>query len=229
MLKNVDAVLFDCGETLVTLKPSREEIFVRAAKSIGVDLRQESVRRAYQLVDFGNKYSSVNVRERNDFYRTYNRQLCDALGIAVCFEELHPTLSALFERETQWALVDGAQELLAELDRRKLKLGLVANWDRNLGALAEGLGVRHYFDIVVPSEEVGVEKPDPGIFRIALDQLRMSRSPERVLYVGNEYRADVIGSRSAGLTPVLIDCPDLYPHADCLRFRSLRDFQQAIM
>jgi putative hydrolase of the HAD superfamily len=224
MLKNVDAVLFDCGETLVTLKPSREEIFVRGARSIGVDLTEESVRRAYQLVDFGNKYSSVSVRDKNDFYRTYNSQLCDALGIAVCFEELHPTLSALFESETQWVLVDGAQELLAELKRREIKLGLVANWDRNLASLAERLGVRHYFDLVLASVEVGVEKPDPGIFRIALERLSLSHLPARVLYVGNEYRADVIGSRSAGLTPVLIDRANMYPHADCLRFGSLKDW-----
>lgn len=228
MLENIDAVLFDCGETLVTLKPSREKIFMRAAQSIGVQVNEESVRRAYQLVDFGNKYSSVNKPQKNDFYRTYNSQLCDALGIAICFEQLHPTLSALFERETQWALVEGAQELLAELAQRNVKLGLVANWDRDLASLAEQLGVKHYFDVVVASEEVGVEKPDPGIFRIALERLSLSHSPERALYVGNEYRADVIGSRSAGLTPVLIDRGNMYPHADCARFGSLKDWHQVL-
>jgi putative hydrolase of the HAD superfamily len=227
MLENIDAVLFDCGETLVTLKPSREEIFVRAALSIGVELEVDSVRRAYQLVDFGNKYSSVNTRHKDEFYRNYNSQLCDALGISACFEELHPALYARFQKETAWTLIDAAEETLAELARRKLKLGIVANWDRQLVSLAERLGIKHYFSVIVASEEVGFEKPDPAIFRIALERLSLSDTA-RVLYLGNEYRADVMGSRAAGLRPVLIDRANLYPHADCLRFRSLSAFQEAL-
>jgi putative hydrolase of the HAD superfamily len=228
MLENIDAVLFDFGETLVTLKPSREEIFVRAARSIGVELEEDSVRRAYQLVDFGNKYSSVNTRDKDEFYRTYNTQLCDALGISACFEELHPALYARFQKEAAWTLVDAAEETFVELARRKLKLGIVANWDRQLVSLAERLGIKHYFSVIVGSEEVGFEKPDPAIFRIALERLSLSDSPARALYLGNEYRADVMGARAAGLMPVLVDRANLYPHADCLRFSSLSAFQEAL-
>jgi putative hydrolase of the HAD superfamily len=224
LLTDIDAVLFDCGETLVTLKPSREEIFVRAAESVGLKLEQESVRRAYQLVDFGNKYSSVNTNDRQDFYRTYNSQLCEALGISNCFDELHSVVAKLFENEKHWNLTEGAEELLIELTRRALKLGIVANWDSKLPSLAEQLGIKRYFSLIVASQDVGVEKPDPSIFRIALDELALSDSPERVLYVGNEYRADVMGSRAAGLTPVLIDRSNMYPHADCKRFRSLTEW-----
>jgi putative hydrolase of the HAD superfamily len=44
-----------------------------------------------------------------------------------------------------------------------------------------------------------------------------------VVYVGNEYIADVAGARDAGLTPVLIDRDDRLPAADCLRIRALRE------
>ena len=227
-LTNIDAVLFDFGETLVTLKPSREEIFVRAAQSIGVKLEEDSVRRAYQLVDFGNKYSSVNTRDKDDFYRTYNSQLCDALGIAGHFDKLNPILLARFEKEKEWVLTNDAKELLTELHNRNLKLGIVANWDSHLSSLAERLGIKNYFSLIVASQEVGVEKPDPAIFQIALARLSLSESPGRVLYVGNEYRADVMGSRAAGLIPVLIDWANLYPHADCAKFRSLSAFREAL-
>ena len=65
---------------------------------------------------------------------------------------------------------------------------------------------------------MGVEKPDPEIFRFALKELSLTNSPEKVLYVGNEYKADVLGARAAGLVPVLIDPRGDYEHADCLRF-----------
>lgn len=228
MLDNVNAILFDCGETLVTLQPSREDIFVRAANSIGVKLEPEAVRRAYQLVDFGNKYSSVNKHDRQHFYRTYNSELCDALGISGCFEELSPALVTQFEKETRWTLIEGVNELLATLASRDITLGIVANWDSKLSALAEALGIRNCFKLILASEDVGVEKPDPQIFRIALERLSLSDTPNSVLYVGNEYRADVTGARAAGLKPVLIDRANLYPHADCLRLTSLTEFQKAI-
>ena len=228
MLENVNAILFDCGETLVTLQPSREDIFVRAANSIGMKLEPETVRRAYQVVDFGTKYSSVNTHDREDFYHTYNSRLCDALGISGCFEKLAPALVTQFQKDTRWTLIEGAKELLARIASRDMTLGIVANWDSKLSALIETLGIKNNFKLIIASEDVGVEKPDPQIFRIALERLSLSHAPNAVLYVGNEYRADVIGARAAGLTPVLIDRANLYPHADCLRFTSLGEFYEAI-
>src|SRR5205823_2261742 len=98
---------------------------------------------------------------------------------------------------------------------------LVANWDSKLSLLTEQLGILDVFSLIVPSQSAGVEKPDAAIFRRAADALSLSVEAERILYVGNEYRADVLGARAAGLIPVLIDRNQLYPHADCPRFNSL--------
>lgn len=227
-LSTVKAVFFDFGDTLAALSPSKEELFQRAAHSIGMELGLEAIRRAYQVVDFRTKYSSVHVTDREGFYRDFNEQLCEALGISSRCDELHPALIAQFKREKKWQLIAEVPEALRRLRALKLPLALVANWDSNLPELTERLGIRDAFSVIVASQAAGVEKPDPAIFLRAARELSLEVENDHVLYVGNEYRADVMGARSAGLTPVLIDRNRLYPHADCLCFPSLLDWLDAM-
>jgi putative hydrolase of the HAD superfamily len=220
-LSEVDAIFFDFGETLATLAPSKEELFIQAARSVGLQLELEAVRRAYQIVDFHNKYSSVHVSDRVGFYENYNQQLAEALGISSYFARLNPVLVARFRNAKKWELFDDVPETLRRLRGKGLPLALVANWDKGLSDLTEQLGIRQEFSAVVSSQAAGVEKPDPAIFLLAANELSLSVETERILYLGNEYRADVMAARAAGLTPVLIDRNSRYKHADSLRFTSL--------
>jgi putative hydrolase of the HAD superfamily len=223
----IRAIFLDFGDTLVSLEPSREQLFVLAARSVGIDPTLALVQRAYEIVDFHNKYSSVHIKDRDSFYHRYNEQLCEALGISIYFEALHPVLVAHFKEHKSWKLIEGVPQVLASLKQRGLLLALVANWDRDLPALAERLGISQFFSRIVSSQEVGLEKPEPAIFDRAVDELSLSTERDKILYVGNEYRADVLGARAAGLTPVLIDRSGIYQHADCLRFTSLIEWLQA--
>lgn len=227
-LSAVKAVFFDFGETLAILSPSKEESFIRAARSVGLELDVDRVQRAYQIVDFHNKFSSVTVKDRDLFYRRYNEQLCEALGISSHFIKLSSAIAEQFRRETRWVLMEDASEALHRLRRRGLPLALVANWDSNLSSLTEQLGIKELFSAIVPSQAAGVEKPDPAIFRRAVNELSLAVETDRILYVGNEYRADVLGARAAGLTPVLIDRSRVYKHADCLRFTSLLEWLESM-
>jgi putative hydrolase of the HAD superfamily len=226
-LSEVKAVFFDFGDTLVTLSPPKDARFMSAARSIGLELEIESVRRAYQIIDFHNKYSSVNTRDREEFYRGYNEKLCEVLGISSYLATLLPAVAVQFA-DTRWELIGEAKEVVRRLHQRGLRLALVANWDASLAALAESLGVGQFFATVISSQEAGVEKPDPAIFRLAVERLGLSGSSDGILYVGNEYRADVLGARAAGLTPVLIDRNGSYPGSDCLRFTSLEEWLESI-
>jgi putative hydrolase of the HAD superfamily len=228
-LRLAQAVFFDFGDTLASLEPSREALFVKAARSIGLELDLDTVRRAYQVVDFNNKYSSVTVTDRDAFYQNYNSQLVEALGISSHLASLGPALIEHFKREKHWQLFDDAARALNRLQNSGRPLALVANWDKNLPTLIVRLGIAEHFSCVIASQAVGVEKPDPAIFQLALDELSLRIPDKHVLYVGNEYRADVLGARAAGLTPVLIDRYALYPHADCHRFASLGELVTAIM
>ncbi len=228
-LSAIAAVFFDFGETLATLSPSREEIFTEVASSMGLGLDIESVRRAYHIVDFHHKYSSVHVNDHDAFYRHYNEQLCEALGISSHAAQLAPALATRFRQDKNWKLFEDVPTALDRLSALGISMALVANWDSKLSSLVERLGIRKFFSTIVASQEAGVEKPNPAIFRLALERLSLSVSTQTILYVGNEYRADVLGARTAGLTPVLIDRSSSYPNADCLRFSSLLKWLETIV
>jgi putative hydrolase of the HAD superfamily len=70
-----------------------------------------------------------------------------------------------------------------------------------------------YFDWLVAAGEVGVSKPDPAIFHLALE--RAGAPADQAVYVGDNYWADVVGAQRAGLRPVLLDPHRLFPEAVC--------------
>src|SRR6266403_358374 len=81
------------------------------------------------------------------------------------------------------------------------------------------IGLARWFDVIIDSTEVGCEKPDPRIFRIALE--RAGASPARTVHVGDLFHVDVVGARAAGIRGVLFDAADLYRDHDCPRVRTL--------
>ncbi len=95
-----------------------------------------------------------------------------------------------------FAPVAGAAETVTHLRARELRLAVVANWDCALPEHLERAGLLELFDTVVTSARAGAAKPDPAIFRLALDELGVE--PGRAVHVGDE-PLDEEGARAAGL------------------------------
>ena len=106
--------------------------------------------------------------------------------------------------------VPGVRAVVRRLARRGHPLGVVTNNSvvdqrRKL----EVCGVAPYLRTMVISQAVGLQKPDPRIFRIALDRLGVE--PSETTMVGDSYSSDVVGARSAGITPVWLNRRGLRP------------------
>jgi putative hydrolase of the HAD superfamily len=86
--------------------------------------------------------------------------------------------------------------LLKELGKR-YRLGVVSNFYGNLDAVCQGAGLASLFSTLVDSHRVGVEKPDPAIFRVALDAL--AAAPETTVLIGDSLRRDGEGARRTGM------------------------------
>jgi putative hydrolase of the HAD superfamily len=104
-------------------------------------------------------------------------------------------------------------ETLQALKNAGLTLGVVSNRPQSFSQEIHDIGLEDYFDLLLASGEIGLWKPDPAIFRYALEQL--SVRPEQTVYVGDNYYADIVGARQAGLFPVLLDADEVFPDADC--------------
>jgi len=92
--------------------------------------------------------------------------------------------------------------VLARLRAGGARLAVVSNWDVSLHDVLERTGLRPLVDAVVISAELGVAKPDPAIFRAALD--RLGAPADGAVHVGDSLEHDVAGARAAGLEAVLV-------------------------
>ena len=109
---------------------------------------------------------------------------------------------------------------LAALKERGLTLVVVSNANGRLKHLFDRVDLTKWFDHVLDSHEWGVEKPDPRLFQLALEQSRADAA--RTVHVGDLYHVDVMGARHAGLREgILFDMAGLYEGVDCPRVTSL--------
>ena len=155
------------------------------------------------------------VRDELDWapaWRCYLEGYIDACGVAADRrEEVHRHLDSEFADAALWVQeLPGARKGLAALAATGVRLGIVSNADGLIGArLAEagilqvGPGPGIAVECVIDSGAVGVLKPDPRIFRMAL--MAMDLEPDDVWYVGDMAGIDVVGARAAGLRPFLMD------------------------
>jgi putative hydrolase of the HAD superfamily len=110
---------------------------------------------------------------------------------------------------------------LARFRALGLRLVVVSNANGTVRAKLARLGLAPHFDLVVDSQEEGVEKPDPRLFEVAL--ARAEARPAATLHVGDLYEVDVVGARAAGLQAALVDRGWLYEGVDCHRVPTLRE------
>jgi putative hydrolase of the HAD superfamily len=131
-------------------------------------------------------------------------------------------VKAWHDRYCLWDdLIEGVRPSLERLRGAGLRLAAVSNANGTVQVLFDRLGFTPLFEAVLDSRVEGVEKPDPAIFRLALE--RLGEEPGAALHAGDFYNVDVLGARAAGIRPVLVDEADLYPEADCPRVRSLAE------
>ncbi|HPW90076.1 MAG TPA: YjjG family noncanonical pyrimidine nucleotidase [Paludibacteraceae bacterium] len=99
---------------------------------------------------------------------------------------------------TKTKLIPHAQEVLDELRAQHYHLTIVSNGfcDVQYDKLRNS-GLIHYFDTIVLSEEVGVQKPDPRFFQYALEKSGAKASD--VLLVGDNYEVDIVGAYQCGI------------------------------
>jgi HAD superfamily hydrolase (TIGR01509 family) len=142
---------------------------------------------------------------------------------AAALEELH----VYHQAQNLWELVPAnVVPTLSALKSRGLTLVVVSNANGTLLQHMDRLDLARWFDCVIDSCDVQVEKPDPRIFQIAM--ARVNATPETTIHVGDIYHVDVIGARNAGIRPVLLDEAGLYDDVDCLRIRSLPELPDLI-
>ena len=137
-------------------------------------------------------------------------------------DELRARFLEIHRAETLWRVVrPGIIEALARLKDAGLKLGVVSNAEGQVAGDAERFGLAKFFDVIIDSHVVGVAKPDPRIFQIALERLGVSAAES--VFAGDIYSIDVLGARAAGIDAAVIDQHGRYDWIEHRRIRHVRE------
>lgn len=113
------------------------------------------------------------------------------------------------------------REALATLRQRGYRIGLLTNRPKPVHAEMNTIALDLHMDFFLAASQLGAYKPDKQIFLRMLDFLRASK--ESVLYVGDNYYADILGARGAGLQCLLLNWSGLYEDPDCDEIGAITD------
>ncbi len=203
------AVLLDSGG--VFLLPERARI-VAALERAGLDVDVSRVDDAHYRAA-ARFHTGLDVEaDWEGCWRDYLEAYAEACGVEPADrEEAHRHLDSEFADVALWAEVaPGCREGLAALAATGVRLGVVSNADGLMAArlqereiLQVGPGVGVEVECVIDSGAVGVSKPDPKIFHVALDALGVDAA--EAWYIGDMPAIDAVGARRAGLRPFVID------------------------
>ena len=211
--RRFEVVLFDLGNTLLYFDGPWSELVIEmhqqlylSLKGSGLDLPQQSFER-----DFHNQMEVYHARRETD-YREYTtrailHKVLEGWGYPSIEEtEIDKAIAAMYAvSQRHWQIEEDTIQTLQILMDRGYRLGLISNAgdDADVQMLIDNAGIRSNFDLIITSAGEGIRKPDPHIFRTALDY--WSIKPLQAVMVGDTLNADILGANNAGLFSIWIN------------------------
>lgn len=236
--QSIRTILFDVGFTLLRVRPSDGEICLRVCRELDLHIDEETMT---ERLEEAENYFFQQTRKNRHIWG--DQQAIDTLWIGYYStllrplvkehdeQRLHQLASAInkeFGKHTSWEMYPDVLPTLEALRQSGYTMGIVSDWSISLGPILSNLGLTHYFDAVVISAALRHGKPSPHLYEQALE--RTNSIPDYTLHIGDSYIFDVLGARSVGITPVLLDRhhrvdPD---KMDCLTVHSLTELHEIL-
>jgi putative hydrolase of the HAD superfamily len=226
------AVFFDVGETLVHPAPSFPELFAQVLEREGHRVLPEDVLASSRAVTArfseasrdGSLWTTSPERSRA-FWRSVYVSMLTELGLP-SEDGLRDSLYRAFTDRSNYTLFDDVRPVLEELTSEGYTLGLVSNFEAWLDELLADLGVREAFGVRVISGIEGMEKPDPRIYRLALERAAVDAAD--AVYVGDNPEFDIDPPAALGMFPVLIDRRERHAGHAGARITDLADLAEVL-
>lgn len=230
----IKAIFFDLDGTLRHNVPGGGEIFSDHVRSLGIEFSDDDSQRAmrWEFMYWANSSDLIADLKKHDgekFWVNYSYRRLVALGVpSRRSKSLAPKVSAYMQGFyiPKSVVPDDAQKVLRELKEHGYLMAVVSNRNEPFGEELESHGIADFFAFSLAGGEVDAYKPQPEIFLHALQ--RADVRADQTIYVGDNYYADVVGSRGVGLRPVLYDPGAYFPEADCTVIKSFEELIPAI-
>lgn len=210
----VRTILFDAGGVLLDLDYAYLQ---RLLSPFGV---RPAVRQLSEAEALARREVERRVRDGRrvgEVWRDYFHVVLGRVGLkADDHDAVIDTLWDAHQRVGLWTVaIPGAVATVRAVRRSGYRIGVVSNAEGRVARDLDSAGFEGLFETVVDSHVVGVEKPNPKIFAIALERLEADAAT--TLYIGDVPSVDVAGARAAGINPVLLDRHNLYADVEAVR------------
>lgn len=206
----IRAVSFDAVGTLITPVEPVGATYARVAARFGIGLDPREAEAGFRhgfAAAPPLAFPGLAPAELGDAERAWWRALvATAFGDAArhaAFAECFDALFAHYAGQAAWRVYDDVRPALEGLRHRRLRLGVVSNFDGRLPGILTGLGLLPLFDAVVCSSRAGAAKPDARVFAAAAGALGVPLAA--LHHVGDDDRADVGGASAAGARATHLD------------------------
>lgn len=228
------AIIFDIGDTLLEYYPTQKQIYIERLKCLGFDIDEETEKNiANAIVKTANEQI---IKEQNgaprmpddDFEIMLDKAALSCFDVENVVDKYVDVFRKIPSPEQKLSIIPNTKETLQVLKDRGFRLGIVSNHRKWMLDYLKEIGLSQFFETIIISDIVGVEKPDVRIMQIALDNLLLNANS--CLYVG-DHPFDVLCAKNAG-----IDCawlteydnilPDSVPYKEDYRIQSINELLQ---
>jgi len=198
-------VFFDAGNTLIYSDPQVGEVLVRLCADQGFEASPEMAQKGYQEADREYTRFILSAREAgrepdpDECTAFWQNAFYAAAGLPEDESFRRRINEAFFNVQWRWERMPGAEEVLRWLKSRGTRTGVISNFDTSLPRVLDEVGLAEHLDFIIASQEVGVSKPERGIFDLALARAGVPAS--RAMHVG-DHPFDIVGARGVGLPVV---------------------------
>jgi putative hydrolase of the HAD superfamily len=232
----IKAIFFDFDGTLRHSVPRGGDVFNDYVRTLGLQINEEARLRAMR---WEHRYWANSVDLRDDilahsantenFWIEYSRRRLVVLGAAPAWALEHAPKASLHMGEAykpESIVPDDVRRTLPELKQAGYLMAVISNRDQPFQASLDDHRLSEFFEFSLAGGEVNSYKPEIPIFEHALQRGKVTA--QETIYVGDNYYADVVGARRAGLRPVLYDPQGVFPQADCTTITSFDELKSIL-
>jgi putative hydrolase of the HAD superfamily len=221
MANQPKVIFLDAVGTLFGVRGSVGEVYGAIAREFGVEVPAEQLNEAF-LQAFAASDAPVfpgihpiDVPQCEfEWWRVIALRTFRQAGVLhqfADFTEFFDVLYNHFATDEPWFIYPDVLPALEAWRGMGIQLGIVSNFDSRLELVLEALKLKEFFSSVTISTQAGVAKPNPNIFAIALQ--KHHSNAEQAWHIGDSFKQDYQGAKSAGLRAILLERKSQMPGA----------------
>ncbi len=219
-IKQPKVIFVDAVGTLFGVRGSVGEVYGAIAQRFGVEVSAQALNLAFlqsfqaapPLIFPGTEQQEIPACEF-EWWQVVALRTFQQVGVLHQFSDFFTFFDELyvhFASAEPWVVYPDIRPALERWQKMNIELGVVSNFDSRIRSVLKALDLTQFFTSITISSEVGAAKPDPQIFAAALE--KHNCLPEEAWHIGDSYKDDYQGAKTAGLRGIWLKRTDKLAH-----------------